>query len=68
MGEQVSYSLSEAVAENTSGISGNRISPFFTRDFEGFDINKETDWLLAENLIKDSKVTLPNIKHTSFRG
>ncbi len=28
MGEQVSYSLSEAVAENTSGISGNRISPF----------------------------------------
>lgn len=35
------------VAEKRS-IAGDRILPFFTRELEGFDINTELDWLLAE--------------------
>ena len=42
-------------------ISGDIIVPFFTKSYEGFDINTEEDLLLAELYIKKNKNLLPNI-------
>jgi CMP-N,N'-diacetyllegionaminic acid synthase len=46
----------------TKTISGNKIIPFITKGYEGFDINLPDDWLLAEALIKANLVALPKIK------
>ena len=43
-------------------IAGNVIRPFFTRDYEGFDINTDYDWNLAESLIKEGDAVLPDIE------
>jgi N-acylneuraminate cytidylyltransferase len=51
--------------ENNS-ISGQNIMPFFTRGFEGFDINDEKDWIYAEYLLAQKKVKLPEIIIKSF--
>ena len=42
-------------------ISGDFIIPFDTVDYEGFDINNEEDFLLAEILIKKGLVTITDI-------
>ncbi|MFA6475014.1 MAG: acylneuraminate cytidylyltransferase family protein [Patescibacteria group bacterium] len=42
-------------------ISGKFIAPFFTTGYDGFDINLPEDWVVAEYLIKQHLVTLPNI-------
>lgn len=43
-------------------ISGSLIKPFFTQGYEGFDVNTEEDWMLAETLIERKLVTLPEVK------
>lgn len=40
-----------SVLTSHGNISGSRIAPFYTRDYEGLDINSELDWLLAEYLV-----------------
>jgi len=45
-----------------NSISGQNIMPFFTKGFEGYDINEEKDWVYAEYLIKTRKSFLPKIK------
>jgi N-acylneuraminate cytidylyltransferase len=45
----------------TKTISGYSVMPFFTRGYEGFDINTNDDWLLAERLIQDGLVRLPDV-------
>lgn len=42
-------------------ISGDKILPFVTKNFEGYDLNDEKDWIYAEYLIKHNKVKLPKI-------
>jgi N-acylneuraminate cytidylyltransferase len=42
-------------------IAGQIVMPFFTQDYEGFDINNEYDWKLAEELIESGEVMLPEI-------
>ncbi len=42
-------------------ISGLRVLPFFTEGYEGFDINREEDFLLAELLAERGLATLPTI-------
>ena len=42
-------------------IAGNVLMPFFTRDAEGFDVNSEYDWQLAEHMVKEGQATLPQI-------
>ena len=42
-------------------ISGDRIMPFFTEGYEGFDLNTTYDWEYAKYLLKTSKVILPKI-------
>ncbi len=42
-------------------IAGNVLMPFFTQGNEGFDINDERDWMLAEHLIHTGQAKLPSI-------
>jgi N-acylneuraminate cytidylyltransferase len=42
-------------------IAGNKIRPFLTENYEGFDINNLEDWIVAEYLIKNKLVKLPKI-------
>jgi len=39
-------------------IAGDKIMPFFTEGYEGFDINNPEDWILAEHLIKENQKIL----------
>ncbi len=43
-------------------ISGDYIKPFFTQGYEGFDLNTEDDWILAEALIERGLAKLPEVK------
>lgn len=43
-------------------ISGDRVKPFFTKGYEGFDINTEEDFILAETLIERGLAILPEVK------
>ncbi len=42
-------------------IAGNVLMPFFTQDYEGFDVNHPYDWRLAEELVKTGQATLPSV-------
>ena len=42
-------------------IAGNTLVPFFTEDYEGFDVNSEYDWNLAEHMVKKGLASLPAI-------
>ncbi len=44
-------------------IAGEKIVPFVTEGFEGFDINRLEDWLLAETLVEKGLAPLPAIAH-----
>ena len=44
-------------------IAGNVVMPFFTVDYEGFDVNNEYDWQLAEHLVQKGDAKLPE-QHT----
>jgi CMP-N-acetylneuraminic acid synthetase len=50
----------------TGTISGSRIMPFFTEGWEGFDINDELDWTLAEHLVESGKAALPTVSQEPF--
>ena len=42
-------------------IAGEVVMPFFTRGYEGFDVNRPYDWQLAEELVKTGQARLPEI-------
>jgi CMP-N-acetylneuraminic acid synthetase len=42
-------------------IAGNVLVPFFTEGYEGFDINDQYDWMVAERLIADATAALPPV-------
>lgn len=44
---------SRVVKDNS--ISGSIVAPFFTTDLEGFDINEEIDWMIAEQYLVGNK-------------
>ena len=48
--------------KETKTISGWRIQGFLTEGFEGFDINDEQDWAVAEMLVERGLATLPEVK------
>jgi len=54
-------SWTKNVTENYS-ISGDYIKPFFTHGYEGFDLNTEDDFILAEALIERGLAQLPEVK------
>ena len=47
-------------------IAGNVLIPFFTTDYEGFDVNSNYDWTLAEHLAKANQAKLPAISHEPY--
>jgi N-acylneuraminate cytidylyltransferase len=47
-------------------IAGDVLVPFLTEGFEGFDINDPMDWLVAEQLLADGKVTLAPITQAPY--
>lgn len=58
-------SLEISWTRNVTGkgsISGDIIKPFFTQGYEGFDVNTEEDWILAEALIERGLAQLPEVK------
>lgn len=42
-------------------IAGRRLLPFHTQGFEGWDINRSEDWLLAEHYLNSGEASLPQI-------
>jgi CMP-N,N'-diacetyllegionaminic acid synthase len=46
---------------NRHTISGDRVLPFFTEGYEGFDLNDERDWTEATRLVRDGLVALPTL-------
>ncbi len=49
------------VVFDQNSISGERLMPFFTQGHEGFDLNSEYDWGLAEHLAANGAAQLPSI-------
>lgn len=58
---------SGVVAEH-GNIAGQAIVPFFTRDYEGFDINDPLDWKLAEWLVEEGEARLPEVGRPPYAG
>ena len=48
-------------------IAGDVLVPFLTEGYEGFDINDEYDWSMAERLLADGTVTLPSLTTRTAR-
>lgn len=47
-------------------IAGNVLAPFVTEGYEGFDINDPNDWIVAEHLLADGRVTLPRVPQVPY--
>ena len=47
-------------------IAGNVLMPFFTDDYEGFDVNNPYDWSLAEHLVSIEGVALPAVAQSPY--
>ena len=47
-------------------IAGNVLMPFFTKDYEGFDVNSAYDWHLAEYLVKTDQARLPSVPQEPY--
>ena len=47
-------------------IAGSILMPFFTKDFEGFDVNSEYDWQLAEHMVQNDEAKLPEISQSPY--
>ncbi|MFA9434124.1 MAG: acylneuraminate cytidylyltransferase family protein [Deltaproteobacteria bacterium] len=47
-------------------IAGNVLMPFFTKDYEGFDVNSAYDWNLAKHLIDSGQAGLPSIPQSPY--
>lgn len=54
------------VIDQTETIAGNTLVPFFTQGHEGFDINSEYDWKLAEHLLDSGQAELPPVTHFPY--
>jgi N-acylneuraminate cytidylyltransferase len=49
-------------------IAGNVVMPFLTTGHEGFDVNNEYDWQLAEHLVQKGEAKLPHISQPAYPG
>lgn len=47
-------------------ISGSAVAPFLTRGYEGFDINDDEDFILAEELIRRGQVRTTRVARPPF--
>jgi CMP-N,N'-diacetyllegionaminic acid synthase len=58
---------SRVVFENRT-IAGNVVMPFFTVAYEGFDVNNEYDWQLAEQMVETGDAKLPHVSQPAYCG
>lgn len=49
------------VVNSFQSISGTKIAAFHTEGYEGFDLNTEDDWQMAERLLAEGTVALPTL-------
>jgi N-acylneuraminate cytidylyltransferase len=54
------------VALERHSISGESLVPFVSQGLEGFDLNQDEDWLLAEAYLEAGTARLPNISQTPY--
>jgi N-acylneuraminate cytidylyltransferase len=47
-------------------IAGNVLMPFFTKGYEGFDLNSDYDWNIAEQLVQSGQARLPSISQPPY--
>jgi len=47
-------------------IAGNVLMPFFTEGYEGFDVNSDYDWNLAEQLVIGGHARLPSVARSPY--
>jgi N-acylneuraminate cytidylyltransferase len=47
-------------------ISGTVLTPFFTENYEGFDVNHPNDLRLAHELIDTGKAQLPHVSRSRY--
>lgn len=47
-------------------IAGNVVMPFLTNGYEGFDVNNEYDWQLAEHTVQKGDAVLPQISQSVY--
>lgn len=64
--QNASLEIAWRVVFEQGTISGDRVMPLFTWGWEGFDINDELDWVLAEHLVEAGKVVLPDVPKRPF--
>ena len=57
---------SQVVFEDRT-IAGNVVMPFLTTDYEGFDVNNEYDWQLAEHTVRKGDAGLPNVNQSIYK-
>ena len=55
------------VAFEEKTIAGNVVMPFMTEEFEGFDVNSNYDWNLAEHLVKTDQAKLTSIPQSPYK-
>lgn len=49
-------------------IAGDVIAPFFTEGYEGFDINDQHDWIVAEWLVASGAAALPSVPQVPYEA
>ena len=54
------------VVFETRTIAGHVLMPFFTKDYEGFDLNNDYDWNIAEQLVRNGQACLPSIPQPPY--
>jgi N-acylneuraminate cytidylyltransferase len=48
-------------------IAGDVLMPFFTDDLEGFDINNQWDWRLAQEMLQNGEAALPAVSRPPYK-
>jgi CMP-N,N'-diacetyllegionaminic acid synthase len=56
------------VVERGRTIAGETVLPFVTQGAEGFDINNELDWMLAEHMLATGAAELPVVRQPAYQG
>jgi CMP-N,N'-diacetyllegionaminic acid synthase len=54
------------VVSDTGTREGRVVAPFFTKGFEGFNVDDEEDWARAERLLEAGAATLPAVERAPY--
>jgi N-acylneuraminate cytidylyltransferase len=47
-------------------IAGETVVPFLTDEMEGFDINNQYDWAIAEQMLREGRAALPQVEQQPY--